>query len=86
MARKIERVMLFNFPLLSGHGFLASLCETDSPGTGEVALEPEGEQWPAGPEGENLATVRNISGHGKALSPTRCGGSPLTEGAKELFL
>ena len=27
MARKIERVMLFNFPLLSGRGFLASLCE-----------------------------------------------------------
>ena len=37
---------------------------------------------PAGPEGENLAIARNISDSRKALSPTRCGGSPLAEGAK----
>ena len=46
---------------------LASLCEGGGP---------------AGPEGENLATARNISDDRKALSPTRCGGSPLPEGAK----
>ena len=32
MARKIERVMLFNVPLLSGRGFLASLCEEGGQG------------------------------------------------------
>ena len=32
-----------------------SLCETDSPDTGEVALAPEGERCPEGAEGENLA-------------------------------
>ena len=32
-----------------------SLWETDSPDTGEVALAPEGERWPEGPEGESLA-------------------------------
>ena len=48
---------------------LASLCEGGGP---------------AGPEGENLATARNISDDRKALSPTRCGGSPLAEGAKGL--
>ena len=37
---------------------------------------------PEGVEGENLAIVRNASGNGKVLSPTRCGGSPLAEGAK----
>ena len=49
--------------------FLASLCEGGGP---------------AGPEGENLAIARNISGRRKVLSPTRCGGSPLAEGAKGL--
>ena len=39
-----------------------SLCETDSPDTGEVALAPEGERCPEGAEGENLAIARNISG------------------------
>ena len=49
-------------PERKGSGFfLASLCETDSPDTGEVALAPEGERWPVGPEGENLATARNVS-------------------------
>ncbi len=47
--------------------FLASLCE----GGGS-----------AGPEGENCAIARNISGCRKLLSPSRCGGSPLSEGAK----
>ncbi len=42
----------------------------------------KGNSGPAGPEGENLATTRNISDDRKALSPTRCGGSPLPEGAK----
>mgnify|MGYP007127808219 CR=1 FL=1 len=46
---------------------LASLCEGGGP---------------AGPEGESLAMTRNISGRRKVLSPTRCGGSPLPEGAK----
>ena len=46
---------------------LASLCEGGGP---------------AGPEGESLAMTRNISGRRKVLSPTRCGGSPLAEGAK----
>ena len=61
---------------------LASLCETDSPDTGEVAIAPEGERWPVGPEGENLAIARNISGNRTVLSPTACGRSPLAEGAK----
>ena len=47
--------------------FLASLCEGGGP---------------AGPEGENCAIARNISGCRKLLSPSRCGGSPLAEGAK----
>ena len=61
---------------------LASLCETDSPDTGEVAIAPEGERWPVGPEGENLAIARNISDSRTVLSPTACGRSPLAEGAK----
>ena len=31
---------------------------------------------PAGPEGENLATARNVSDNRKVLSPTACGRSP----------
>ena len=46
---------------------LASLCEGGGP---------------AGPEGENPAIARNISGNRKVLSPTACGRSPLAEGAK----
>ena len=65
---------------------LASLCETDSPDTGEVALAPEGERWPVGPEGENFAMTRNISDNREALSPTACGRSPLPEGAKKILL
>ena len=38
---------------------------------------------PAGPEGENLAIARNISDSREVLSSTRCGGSPLPEGAKK---
>ena len=38
---------------------------------------------PAGPEGENLAIARNISDSREVFSPTRCGGSPLPEGAKK---
>ena len=60
----------------------ASLCETDSPDTGEVALAPEGERCPEGAEGENLAIARNISDSRTVLSPTACGRSPLAEGAK----
>jgi len=60
----------------------ASLCETDSPDTGEVALAPEGERCPEGAEGENLAITRNISGSRTVLSPTACGRSPLAEGVK----
>ena len=60
----------------------ASLCETDSPDTGEVALAPEGERCPEGAEGENLAIARNISDSRTTLSPTACGRSPLAEGAK----
>ena len=59
-----------------------SLCETDSSDTGEVALAPEGERCPEGAEGENLAIAQNISGNRTVLSPTACGRSPLTEGAK----
>ena len=59
-----------------------SLCETDSPDTGEVALAPEGERCPVGAEGENLAIARNISDCRTVLSPTACGRSPLAEGAK----
>ena len=33
-------------------------------------------------EGENLAIAQNISGNRTVLSPTACGRSPLTEGAK----
>ena len=49
---------------------------------GEVALAPEGERCPEGAEGENLAIAQNISGNRTVLSPTACGRSPLTEGAK----
>ena len=59
-----------------------SLCETDSPDTGEVALAPEGERCPEGAERENLAIARNILGNRTVLSPTACGRSPLAEGAK----
>ena len=59
-----------------------SLCETDSPDTGEVALAPEGERCPEVAEGENLAITRNISGSRTVLSPTACGWCPLAEGAK----
>ena len=45
-----------------------SLCETDSPDTGEVALAPEGERCLEGAEGENLVIARNISGYDKVLS------------------
>ena len=46
---------------------------------------PRRGRWPAGPEGASLAATRNISDCREALSPTRCGGSPLAEGAKDLF-
>ena len=59
-----------------------SLCETDSPDTGEVALAPEGERCLEGAEGENLVIARNISGSRTVLSPTACGRSPLPEVAK----
>ena len=42
----------------------------------------QGSGGPAGPEGENCAIAQNISGCRKLLSPSRCGGSPLAEGAK----
>ena len=53
-----------------------SLCETDSPDTGEVALAPEGERCLEGAEGENLVIARNISGRRTVLSLTACGRSP----------
>ena len=59
-----------------------SLCETDSPDTGEVALAPEGEQCPEGAEGENLAIVRNISGSRTVLSPPPPAGGAPRRGAK----
>ena len=37
-----------------------------------------------GAVGENLFMTRNVSDSGKALSPSRCGGSPLAEGDKGL--
>ena len=45
-------------------------------------MRQKGSGGPAGPEGENFAIARNISDCHKVLSPTRCGGSPLAEGAK----
>ena len=48
---------------------LASLCEGGGP---------------AGPEGENLAIIRNLPDNHQPLSPTACGRSPLPEGAKEI--
>ena len=45
-------------------------------------MRQKGSGSPAGPEGENFAIARNISDCRKVLSPTRCGGSPLAEGAK----
>ena len=47
-------------------------------------MRQKGSGGPAGPEGENFAIARNISDCRKVLSPTRCGGSPLAEGAKGL--
>ena len=41
---------------------------------------------PAGPEGENLAIARKISDSRRVLSPTACGRSPLTEGAKKSYV
>ena len=52
-----------------------SLCETDSPDTGEVALAPEGERCLEGAEGENLVIARNISGSRTVLSPPPAGGA-----------
>ena len=46
-------------------------------------MRQKGSGGPAGPEGENFAIARNISDCRKVLSPTRCGGSPLAEGAKK---
>ena len=61
----------------------ASLCETDSPDTGKVALAPEGERCPEWAEGENLAIARNISGSRTVLSPPhRLRRSPLAEGPR----
>ena len=37
-----------------------------------------------GAVGENLSMTQNVSDSGKALSPSRCGGSPLAEGGKGL--
>ena len=62
-----------------------SLWETDSPDTGEVALAPEGERWPEGPEGESLAFSRNLRACVKRSPPPPAGGAPLPEGAKEFF-
>lgn len=39
---------------------------------------------PVGAEKENLSMTRNVSDNGKALSPSRCSGSPLAEGDKGL--
>ena len=44
---------------------------------------PEGERCPEGAEGASFAAILTIPGHGKALSPTACGRSPLPEGAKK---
>ena len=49
---------------------------------GVLAYFPLRGRWPEGPEGESLAIARKVLGSGKALSPSRCGGSPLAEGAK----
>ena len=49
---------------------------------GVLAYLPLRGRWPEGPEGESLAIARKVLGSGKALSPSRCGGSPLAEGAK----
>ena len=49
---------------------------------GVLAHLPLRGRWPEGPEGESLAIARKVLGSGKALSPSRCGGSPLAEGAK----
>ena len=57
-----------------------SLCETDSPDTGEVALAPEGERCPEGAEGENLAIARNISGAVQFSPPPPAGGAPSQRG------
>ena len=51
-------------------------------GAGVLAYLPLRGRWPEGPEGESLAIARKVLGSGKALSPSRCGGSPLAEGAK----
>ena len=49
---------------------------------GVLAYLPLRGSWSEGPEGESLAIARKVLGSGKALSPSRCGGSPLAEGAK----
>ena len=60
----------------------ASLCETDSPDTGEVALTPEGERCPEGVEGENLAIARNISGAVQFSPPPPADGAPSQRGPR----
>ena len=59
-----------------------SLWETDSPDTGEVALAPEGERWPEGPEGENLAFARNLRACVKLSPPPPAGGAPSQRGPR----
>ena len=63
--------------------FLASLCETDSPGRGRWRTAPEGAVTP-GPEGENCAIVRNISGCRKLLSPAAAAAAPAEGGQEDL--
>ena len=59
-----------------------SLWETDSPDTGEVALAPEGERWPEGPEGESLAFARNLRACVKLSPPPPAGGAPSQRGPR----
>ena len=67
-----------------GEVILAFLGETDSPDTGGGGVPaPEGERCPEGAEGASFAAILTIPGHGKALSPTVRGRSPLPEGAKK---
>ena len=47
LAKALQKELTgFTLYVIAAACLLASLCETDSPDTGEVALAPEGERWP----------------------------------------
>ena len=64
---------------------LASLCETDSPDTGEVALAPEGERWPRRAGGREPRHNPKSSGQPSTSLPHRLRAEPPPRGGQGNF-